>query len=184
MGGATGTLATTFSAGSLPLFDDPPGAFMHYMGAFNSGFITDTSLGFPDGLVAGEDFDFFAFPTIDAANAGTVTGDGNIAVIFNSDDTTCSFLEHVSTAAAQEIWVAAGGFLTVNKNVSLDVYPTNDLDRRIAGVLSSPDSAFRFDLDDAMPSAAQQAVFAGVQEYLSGTSLDDVLAEIEAAFAD
>ncbi len=50
--------------------------------------------------------------------------------------------------------------------------------------MSSPDSAFRFDLDDAMPSAAQQAVFAGVQEYLSGTSLDDVLAEIEAAFAD
>ncbi|HEY5638791.1 MAG TPA: extracellular solute-binding protein [Dehalococcoidia bacterium] len=183
VGGATGTLATTFSAGSLPLFEDPPGAFMHYMGAFNSGFITDTSLGFPDGLVAGEDFDFFSFPTIDAANAGTVTGDGNIAVIFNADDTTCSFLEHVSTAAAQEIWVAAGGFLTVNKNVSLDAYP-NDLDRRIAGVLSSPDSAFRFDLDDAMPSAAQTAVFAGVQEYLSGTSLDDVLAEIEAAFAD
>lgn len=182
-GGATAALATTFSEGSLPLFQDPPGAFMHYMGAFNSGFITDTSLGFPEGLVAGTDFDFFAFPTITEQYADTVTGDGNIAVIFNSDDTTRSFLDHVTTAAAQQIWIGAGGFLSVNKDVPLDRYP-NDLDRAIAEVLASPDAEFRFDLDDGMPSAAQVAVFAGVQAYLSGTSLDDVLAGIEAAFSE
>ena len=183
VGGATAALATTFSEGSLPLFQDPPGAFMHYMGNFNAGFITDTSLGFPEGLVAGTDFDFFAFPTITEEHAGTVTGDGNMAVIFNSDDTTCSFLDHVTTAAAQQIWVGAGGFLSLDKDVPLDRYP-NDLDRAIAEVLASPDSEFRFDLDDAMPSAAQTAVFTGIQEYLSGTSLDEVLAGVEAAFSE
>lgn len=181
IGGPTQALATTFSEGSLPLFSDPPGAYMHYLGAFNSGFITDPALGFPDGLVAGEDFDFFPFPTIDEEFAGSVTGDGNIAVMFNNDETTCSFMEHVASPEAQEIWVAAGGFLSVNSEVSLDAYP-NDLDRRVAEVLGGPDAIFRFDLDDAMPSAAQAAVFAGVQEYLQGGNLDDILAQIEASF--
>lgn len=183
LGGTERALATTFSEGSLPLFTDPPEAFMHYLGAFNSGFITDPSLGFPEGLVPGEDFDFFPFPSIDDEFAGGVTGDGNIAVMFNSDETTCSFMEHVASADAQEIWVEAGGFLSVNKDVSLDAYP-NDLDRRIAEVLGSEDATFRFDLDDAMPSAAQSAVFEGVQEYLSGGDLDGILAGVEAAFAD
>lgn len=181
VGGTTQALATTFSEGSLPLFTDPPEAYMHYLGAFNSGFITDPGLGFPEGLVAGEDFDFFPFPTIDPEFDGGVTGDGNLAVMFNADETTCSFMEHVSTAAAQEIWVGAGGFLSVNKEVSLDAYP-NDLDRRVAEVLGSPDATFRFDLDDAMGSGPQAAVFAGVQEYLSGGDLDAILAEVEAAF--
>ena len=179
-GGTTQALATTFSEGSLPLFEDPPGAYMHYLGAFNSGFITDPSLGFPEGLVAGDDFDFFPFPAV-GSDSGGVTGDGNIAIMFNADETTCSFMEHVSTAAAQEIWVAAGGFLSVNKEVSLDTYP-NDLDRRVAEVLGSQDAVFRFDLDDAMGSGPQGAVFAGVQEYLQGGDLDAILAEVEAAF--
>ncbi|NIM52796.1 MAG: carbohydrate ABC transporter substrate-binding protein, partial [Gemmatimonadales bacterium] len=88
LGGTDRALATTFSHGSIPLFTDPPEAFMHYMGSFNSGFITDPELGFPEGLVAGEDFDFFAFPTIDPDFAGGVTGDANIMILFNSDETT------------------------------------------------------------------------------------------------
>lgn len=183
LGGPTQALATTFSEGSIPLFEDPPEAYMHYLGAFNSGFITDPDLGFPEGLVAGEDFDFFAFPTIDPDYAGGVTGDGNIAIMFNADPTTCSFMEHASTAAAQEIWVGAGGFLTVNKEVSLDAYP-NDLDRAIAEVLGSTEATFRFDLDDAMGSGPQAAVFAGVQEYLSGGDLDAILTEVAAAFEE
>jgi alpha-glucoside transport system substrate-binding protein len=182
VGGPTQALATTFSEGSLPLFSDPPGAYMHYLGAFNSGFITDPALGFPEGLEPGVDFDFFSFPTINDEFAGGVTGDGNMAIMFNADETTCSFMEHVASAAAQEVWIEAGGFLSVNSEVSLDAYP-NDLDRRVAEELGSSDAIFRFDLDDAQGSAAQAAVFAGVQEYLQGGNLDDILAEIEAASA-
>jgi alpha-glucoside transport system substrate-binding protein len=181
LGGSDAILATTFSEGSLPLFTDPPEAFMHYLGAFNSGFITDPSLGFAEDLVAGEDFDFFAFPSVAPEFASAVTGDGNLAVMFNSDETTCSFMEHVGTAEAQEIWAALGGYLSVNSQVSLDVYP-NDLDRAIAAQLGSADAIFRFDLDDAMPSAAQQAVFQGVQEYIAGGDLDDILQGVEDAF--
>jgi hypothetical protein len=49
-------------------------------------------------------------------------------------------------------------------------------------VLGSSDAIFRFDLDDAMGSAPQAGVFAGVQDYLSGGDLDSILSDIEAAF--
>jgi len=186
LGGTDRALATTFSEGSLPLFTDPPEAFMHYMGSFNSGFITDPDLGFPEGLVAGEDFDFFAFPTIDSSFAGGVTGDANIMILFNSDETTCSFAEWMASAEAQEVWVARGGFTSLNTKVDLSAYPT-DLDRKVAGQLADPNAIFRFDADDAMPSGVggdNGAVFTGVLDYIGGGDLDEVLQGIEDTFPE
>jgi len=186
LGGTDRALATTFSEGSLPLFKDPPEAFMHYMASFNSGFITDPTLGFPEGLVAGEDFDFFPFPTIDPSFAGGVTFDGNILMIFNSDETTCSFAEWMASAEAQEIWVARGGFISLNTKVSLDDYPT-ELDRTVAAQLSDPQAIFRFDADDGMPSGVggdNGAVFTGILEYIDGGDLDEILQGIDDAFPE
>ncbi len=128
LGGAQRALATKFSEGAIPLFTQPPQAAMHYLGSFNSNFITDPTLGFPQGLNAGTDFDFFPF--------------------------------------------------------DLAAYPT-DLDRRIAQRLTDPDTVFRFDADDAMPSGVggdNGAVFTGVLSYLSGGDLDEILQGVENAF--
>ncbi len=184
LGGTGQALATTFSEGSLPLFSDPPEAFMHYLGSFNSGFITDPEQGFPEGLVPGEDFDFFTFPTIDPDFAGGVTGDANVMMLFNSDEVTCSFVEWMASAEAQEIWVARGGFTSLNTEVDVTAYPT-DLDQKVAGQLADPDTVFRFDADDAMPSGVggdNGAVFTGVLDYLSGGDLDAILRGIEDTF--
>ena len=178
LGGPEKALATKFSEGSIPLFTDPPEAFMHYMGSFNSGFITDTELGFPAGLVAGEDFNFMPFP------GGGVTGDANIMMLFNSDSETCSFAGWMASAEAQEIWVARGGFTSLNTGVSLDAYP-NDLDRSLAEQVASPDTTFRFDADDAMPSGVggdNGAVFTGILDYIGGGDLDTILQGIDDVF--
>ena len=178
LGGAERALSTKFSEGSIPLFTDPPQAAMHYLGSFNSNFITDPTLGFPEGLQPGTDFDFMPFP------GGGATGDANVMMLFNSDPATCSFAEWMAGAEAQEIWVARGGFTSLNNTVDLAQYPT-DLDRRVAEQLTDPATVFRFDADDAMPSGVggdNGAVFTGVLEYLSGGNLDDILAGIEAAF--
>jgi alpha-glucoside transport system substrate-binding protein len=178
LGGADQALATKFSEGSIPLFTDPPQAAMHYLGSFNSGFITDPTLGFPAGLEPGTDFDFFPFP------GGGATGDANVMMLFNSDPATCSFAEWMAGADSQEIWVKLGGFTSLNTTVDLASYPT-DLDRRIAEQLTDPATVFRFDADDAMPSGVggdNGAVFTGVLAYLSGENLDDVLQGIEDAF--
>ena len=178
LGGAEQALATTFSEGSLPLFTEPPQAAMHYLGSFNTGFITDPTLGFPEGLEPGTDFDFMPFP------GGGVTGDANIMMLFNNDPATCSFASWMAGADAQEIWVERGGFTSLNNKVDLASYPT-DLDRRVAEQLTDPATVFRIDADDAMPSGVggdNGAVFTGVLEYLGGGDLDEILQGIEDAF--
>lgn len=161
--------ATNFQDGVFPPFEDPPEAAMTYMGGFASGFIADQ---FPN-AVAGTDYDFFPFP------GGAVTGGANIVYAFNSDPTTCSYLDHVASAEAQQIWVDLGGFNSVNSNVDLDSYP--DVVSRAQAAQLTLAETFRFDLDDAIGGDLQTAFFTGITSYLADPdSLDSILADIEA----
>ena len=168
--GAEGINATNFQDSTYPPFESPARAAMVALGGFASGFITTQ---FP-GLEPGEDLDFFTFP------GGKVTGGANIVYAFNDDPATCSFLRHLASAEAQEIWVKAGGFTSVNSEVPLDAYP-DDLARKQAEQLLDADT-FRFDLDDAIGGALQNTYFAGITEFLSNPrNLDSILEQIEAA---
>jgi alpha-glucoside transport system substrate-binding protein len=142
---------------------------MVYLGGFAAGFITEQ---FPD-ATPGETFDFFPFP------GGKVTGGANIVYAFNSDPTTCSYLTHLASADAQQIWVDAGGFTSVNSEVSLDAYP-DDVARKQAEQLLDAE-VFRFDLDDAIGGDVQTAIFQGVTQYLSSPDqLEQILESIQA----
>jgi alpha-glucoside transport system substrate-binding protein len=168
--GATGINATNFQDSVQPAFGPSPSAAMVMLGGFASGFITGQ---FPDAK-AGERYDFFTFP------GGKVTGGANIVYAFNDDPATCSFLNYLASADAQEIWVKAGGFTAVNEDVDLKAYP-NDIARKQAEQLLEADT-FRFDLDDAIGGDLQNTYFAGITQFLSNpSSLDSILAEIEAS---
>ncbi len=168
--GGTAINATNFRDAIFEVFEDPPQAAMVYIGAFGAGFITEQ---FP-GIEAGTGFDFTTFP------GGGITGGANIAYAFNDDPTTCSFLEHLASAEAQQIWVEAGGFTSVNTDVDLEAYP-NDVARRLAEQLLDAET-FRFDLDDAIGGGLQQAYFQGVTQFLTNPGqLDQILQQIEAA---
>ena len=168
-GGADVINATTFQDSVFLPFEDPPEAAMVYMGGFASGFITDQ---FPE-AVAGEDYDFFPFP------GGAVTGGANVVYAFNSDATTCSFLDHIASADAQAVWVDLGGFTSVNVNVDSSAYP-DVVARAQADQLANAET-FRFDLDDAIGGDVQSTFFVGITEYLANPDdLDSILADIEA----
>jgi alpha-glucoside transport system substrate-binding protein len=140
------------------------------LGGFAVTFIQDQ---FPE-IVPGEGVDFFTWP------GGGVTGAANIAYAFNSDPATCSFLSHIASAEAQQIWVDRGGFTSLNTEVSTDSYPDSVTQGLAEQLLEA--EVFRFDLDDAIGGAVQQAVFQGVTEYLvNPDSLASILANIEAA---
>jgi len=178
-GGATAVLATNFIDGSYLPFEDPPKAALYYLGAFTQGFIAEQ---FPQ-LTAGEGYAFFPFPTIDPQYAGAVTGGANVVVVFKDNQSTRSFVEYLSTAQAQEIWVKRGGFTAVNNQVSLDAYP-NPLARLAAEQLTKA-TIFRFDADDSMPSTVQKAFWEGTLAYLQNPDqLDSILADIEARAVD
>jgi alpha-glucoside transport system substrate-binding protein len=173
-GGAATVLSTNFQDASYWPFQDPPQAAMYYEGDFVQGFIRAQ---FPD-AVAGEDYDFFPFPTVNEEFQGAVTGGADVVVVFNDTPAVRSFVEYLATAAAQQIWVARGGFTSLNTEIDLEAYP-DEIARKSAEQLLNAE-LFRFGAGDIMPAAVQTAWWSAVQEYLQDRdALDQILEQLE-----
>jgi len=175
-GGTTGALTINFGDSPAPLFDDPPGCYMHRQASFITGF-------FPEGVEAGVDYAFFAFPEIDPAYGVPALGGADVIVMLNDTPEARLFMQYLATAEAQEIWAGIGGFLSPNKGVDLDAYP-DDITREIAEALVGAE-VFRFDASDLMPAAVGAGSFwTGTLDYVGGEDLDSVLETIEASAVD
>lgn len=174
-GGSDFALSTNFVPASYLPFNDPPQAGMYFLGSFAQGFVEDQ---FPD-LAIEEDYSFFPFPDIDPEYAGAVVGGADFVVMFNDNPSSRSLVEWLATAAAQQIWVAQGGFTSTNNKVSLDLYP-DTLAAKVAEQLTQA-KIFRFDADDTWGGDLQAAFWKGILDYLADpTDLDDILATIDA----
>jgi alpha-glucoside transport system substrate-binding protein len=169
-------LTTNFQDASYLPYDSPPKAYMDYLGDFTAGFITAQ---FP-GITAGTDYDFFPFPTINPAYAGAVTGGADMVFAMKDNSAIRQYMQYLSTAEAQEIWVRQGGASSINKSVPLSAYP-NDV-QRAAGKQLSQAPIFRNSPDDLMPTAMESAYWRGVLEYISNPSqLNSILSTLESA---
>lgn len=175
-GGAIGTLSTNFGDSVNALFSDPPRAYLHRQATFIQSFITDNN----PGVVAGEDFTFFALPTIDMQFGTPALGAADMIGMFNNTPEAGALLRYLASPGAQQIWVSELGKLSANKRVNPNAYP-NDLVRNAADILINAE-VFRFDGSDMMPGAVGSGAFwQGILDYVSGQDLDDVLEMIEAA---
>jgi alpha-glucoside transport system substrate-binding protein len=174
LGGTTGVVSTNFGDSPADLFTDPPGCYMHRQASFITGF-------FPEGLEAGVDYDFFPFPEIDSQWGVPALGAADMVIMFNDTENARALMQYLATAEAQEIWAAKGdGSLWPNKSVSLDVYE-DPIQRSIAEALVNAE-VFRFDASDLMPTEVGSGTFwSGTLDYVTGTDLDTVLADIEAS---
>ncbi|HET8844966.1 MAG TPA: ABC transporter substrate-binding protein, partial [Ktedonobacteraceae bacterium] len=167
-------LATNYQPASYLPFQSPPKAYMYYLGDFTAGFITDQF----KSAVAGTDFDFFPFPTITQQYAGAITGGADMMIAMKDNDGTRQFMEFMSTAEAQEIWVKRGGATAVNKGVPLTSYP-NDVARNSAKQLTEATS-FRLSQDDSMPTAMESAFWKASLSYIQHPNdLDSILSSLE-----
>lgn len=168
-------LATNFQDASYLPFDTPPKAYMYFLGDFTEGFITAQ---FPH-LVAGTDFNFFNFPTINAQYAGAVTGGADIMAALKDNDGTRQYMQYMTTVEAQSIWPKRGGATSVNKSVPLSVY-SDPVSKAAAQQLASA-PIFRVGADDLMPAAMENAYWSGMLTYIGNPSkLDSVLSSLEA----
>jgi len=173
-GGAQAILATAFQDACFLPYDAPPKAYMFYLGDFAAGFIKTQ---FPSAQ-PGTDFNFFPFPTINPTYAGAVTGGADMMFAMRDNNGTRQFLEFIASAAAQEVWVKAGGATSANKSVALSVYP-DDVARASANQLTQATS-FRTSPDDAMPTAMENAFWKGMLNYIQNPGqLDSILATLE-----
>lgn len=178
-GGTTGVLATNFGESPYPMFQDPPGCYLHRQATFIEGFITDQ---FPD-LEAQTDYDYFKFPPIQSEYGAPILSAGDLFGMFNDTPAARSLVEWLASADAQEIWAERGGFISPNKNVDAGVYP-NPLLGQAAELLTTADTV-RFDASDLMPSAVNDAFWGGILEYVENPEdLDQILENIEATAQD
>jgi len=173
-GAPTSILAAGFQDASYLPYDTPPKAYMYYLGDFTVGFITAQ---FPS-LQAGTDYNFFPFPTINPTYAGAVTGGADVLFAMVDNDATRAYMQYLSSAEAQTIWIKQGGASSVNKLVNLADYP-NDVQRNAAKQLSQA-TIFVSSPDDQMPTAMENAFWKASLTYIQNPGqLDSILSGLE-----
>ncbi len=176
-GGAAGTLSTGFiDAFNLVLRGD---AEMYYEGGFMGNFARDN---FPD-LVAGEDYSFFEFPSVDPAYGKPVVGGGDFAVAFDDEESTALVMGCFASAEANTVWASQelGNRITPHRGVPATTH-ADALTQLEAAAIANAD-IFVFDGSDLAPGAVGgDAMFTGLQDFIDNPDdIDSVLEFIEAA---
>jgi len=174
-GGTTGILTIAFGDSPLPLFEDPPGCYLHKQASFVVNF-------FPEDAVVGETVDYFYFPPINEADYGKpVLTSGSILSMGQDRPAVRKVMEFLTTKESVEQEVKNGLFVAPQKDVPLDWYPSAAL-KGFAEILANADST-RFDGGDLMPGAVGTGSFwTGVVDYVGGADLDTVLESIDASW--
>ena len=170
-GGQTGALSIPWGDSISGLFTEEPECYMQKQGNFISNF-------FPEGVVIGEDVNFFPTPTINPEFDSALLVAGDIFSMLNDTPEARQLMEYLATPTPHEIWAAAGGFLSANKQVNLDIYP-DELSRSQAELLTTA-KYVQFDGSDAMPGAVGTGTFwSGMMDFVAGQDAEEVTDKIE-----
>jgi alpha-glucoside transport system substrate-binding protein len=175
LGGQAGIVSTFFGDAPKPMFEDPPKCWLHKQGNFITSF-------FPAGVVAGEDYDFFYLPPIDAAYGKPFLVAGDIMAMFNDRDEVKAVMEYFTMGESVKGWLQAAGALSPHLDAQLEWYG-DDIERGIAEIVSQS-TAFRFDGSDLMPGEVGAGSFwKGMTDWTSGAvDLPTALKEIDASW--
>jgi alpha-glucoside transport system substrate-binding protein len=173
-GGPQTVIATNFGQAFVPMFEDPPGCYLHRQASFITTFFEEQ---FED-LEAGEDYNFFVLPAIEEEFGNPLLVAGDLFGIFNDTPQSRALLQYMVTAQAQSIWAERGGFLSANRALDPAIYP--DLITQQMGEMIASADAVRFDASDLMPEGVSSAFSQGVLQYVSNPAqLESILQGIE-----
>ncbi|OHD27691.1 MAG: ABC transporter substrate-binding protein [Spirochaetes bacterium GWB1_66_5] len=174
-GGRAAVATTSFGDAPKVLFEDPPKAWLHDQGNFIVSF-------FPDGLIPGEDFDFFNLPAVNSTYGAPLLVAGDIYAMFRDRPEVRAVMQYFTSAESLKTWVQSGGALAPQKDARLEWY-TNPIDRRLGELLKNA-KAVRFDGSDLMPGAVGAGSFwKEMTAYVSGThTLDQAVKAIDASW--
>lgn len=146
-GGAQGIVGTSFTEGIAQAFGKNPTAEMFYEGGF-VGVIIATDVN--KDLKPGTDFDFYTFPTVDAAYGTPLTGGGDLAIMFKDSPEGRSFMQYIVTKEAADIYAATGSG-TPSKLVDASKI-ANPIAKKLHEQIAAA-TVFLFDGSDMAPSA-------------------------------
>lgn len=174
-GGVGGGATTDFRDSPDGLFSSPPQCYLHRQASFIPTF-------FPDGMVVGEDADFFYFPAYEQKGLGRpVLGAGTVWAVMTDNEAARGLIEFLTTPIAHEVWMAQSGFLTPHKQANVDVFADPTL-AKMNQILLDADT-FRFDGSDLMPAGVGAGAFwTGMIDYVGGADAAEVAGQIQAAW--
>jgi alpha-glucoside transport system substrate-binding protein len=182
LGGAADTPSISFGSAPLPMFEDPPGCWLHRQATFIIG-----AAPFPENAEAGVDYDWFPLPPID--QEGTLYA-GEFAVVGTAGNRpeVVDFLQQFADAPIQCAQGAdpASSRISANINVGPDCYANQILaDSAVVLTDAIANDTGRFDASDLMPGEVGAGSFwTGMVEYMQEgpESLQGVLDAIESSW--
>jgi alpha-glucoside transport system substrate-binding protein len=174
-GGRAAIPTISFGDAPAPMFQDPPGCWFNRQGNFVTSF-------FPEGLVAGEDYDFFYLPPIEEEYGKPVLGAGDIYAMYNDRPEVRAVIQYFSTGESLKVWVEQGGAILTHNDASPDWYQ-DPVTRGVAETIRNA-TTFRFDGSDLMPQAVGQGTFwKYMTDYVSGSvTREEALQQIDASW--
>ncbi|MGD1949138.1 MAG: ABC transporter substrate-binding protein [Leptolyngbyaceae cyanobacterium] len=172
-GGVTGAISTPFGDAPAPMFEQPPGCYMHRQASFITDFLPDT-------VEPGRDTQVFLLPG-DGPTAPLLTG-GLVVALTNDTPAAQAAIQYLTTVTPHQSW-AARGYISPHQDVDFAIYP-NDGVRQMAEVLAQAET-IRFDGSDLKPAAVGTGTYwSEMVNYVSGADADSVLSTIEASWPD
>jgi alpha-glucoside transport system substrate-binding protein len=175
-GGTQGILTTSFGDAMTPMFA-PNGSqcWLHRQASWYTQFL-------PDGLTIATDGDVwvFPFPPVNPQVGAPIMGGGDFAAAFTDRPEVMAVMDYLATPESGAVWASRGSYVSPHKDFDTSLYPEG-IDRAAGEVMASAD-VFRFDGSDSMSQPASLAFLEGMVNYVNGTPVDEVLAEVDAAF--
>jgi alpha-glucoside transport system substrate-binding protein len=178
LGGAENTPSVAFGDAPLPMFQDPPGCWLHRQASFINAL-------FPEGTKAGVDYDWFPLPPIDQQG---ILYAGEMAVVGRDAPEVRDFLTQFM---GTDVQCAMGGItaasrISPNVNVGTECYANQILaDASVVLSDAAKQGTGGFDASDLMPPEVGSGSFwTGMVEYMQEgpDSLQKVMDEIEASW--
>ena len=175
-GGTVGILDTNFDDAIYPLLADPPQCYLHRQ----SGFLTPS---LTDGLNADMEVGAFLLPLIDEKFGVPAIVTGDVFAALDDTPQVRALMAYLATTEPHFIWAGKGGHISPHLGVGLDVYGDGIVAAQ-AELLQSANT-LRFDGSDMMPSSIGMGSFSsGMQDFIAGKDLDEVLTGIEMSWPD
>jgi alpha-glucoside transport system substrate-binding protein len=174
-GGPTAVLNTSFNISPQGLFAKPPACYLHVQADFLGNALAQEV----PGVKPVTDIDFFPFPAVNSANAGSIEISGEALALLKDTPQGRAFMRYVATAEFSALVAGTGQWIGANRRTALDAY-TTPLSRHAAEVYGGAKTV-RYAAQTAMPPAMSQAFLGAVMAYVKDPStLDAELAKLEA----
>lgn len=164
----------SFGEAPQPMFEDPPGCFLHRQATFITQF-------FPPEAELGVDVDYFVLPPIDPQYDTPLLVAGDMYAVMADRPEVRQYARFLTTAESVKYVIEQGGVLSPHKDVDLSWYPS-DFERGYAQLLANA-SVVRYDGSDSMPGQVGTVSFwSGIVDFVDGVDLDTILANIDASW--